>query len=222
MRKQLMQIFAGAVAYSMICAILISFCLGLTVSFAREEVSTESEDIISIEEIQSSPYDFYHNINASDILNINQVTRCETTENSPVEVDTVKEDYISLSQDEIDLISKIVYLEGRGETYECQQGIVSVIINRMTTENKNAHEVIFAENQFTTAKFVDKGEVTEDIQSIVIDIAANGPTIPVWVTYFRAKKYHQWDNEYGTVIPYDKIDHTYFSYDKKLYDEYCD
>ena len=131
MRKQLMQIFAGAIAYSMICAILISFCLVLTVSFAREEISSESKDIIMIEEIQSSSYDFYHNVNASDILNINQVTRCETTENSPVEVDTVKEDYISLSQDEIDLISKIVYLEGRGETYECQQGIVSVIINNI-------------------------------------------------------------------------------------------
>ena len=220
MRKQLMQIIACALAYSLICAILISFCLGITVCFAEEEISSESKDIIMIEEIQLSPYDFYHNINASDILKITQVTHCEITENSPVEVDTVKEDYISLSQDEIDLISKIVYLEGRGETYECQQGIVSVIINRMTTENKNAHEVIFAENQFTTAKFVDKGEVTEDIQSIVIDIASNGPTIPIWVTYFRAKKYHQWDNEYGTVIPYDKIDNTYFSYDKKLYDEY--
>lgn len=219
MRKRLMQIIACALAYSLICAILISFCLGLTVSFAEEEVSIESEDIIMIEEIQSSSYDFYHNISATDVLNINHF---EITKNLPLEVYTVKEDYISLSQDEIDLISKIVYLEGRGETYECQQAIVSVIINRMTTENKNAHEVIFAENQFTTAKFVDKGEVTEDIQSIVIDIAANGPTIPVWVTYFRAKKYHQWDNEYGTVIPYDKIDHTYFSYDKKLYDEYCD
>ena len=219
MRKRLMQIIACALAYSLICAILISFCLGLTVSFAEEEVSIESEDIIMIEEIQSSSYDFYHNISATDVLNINHF---EITKNLPLEVYTVKEDYISLSQDEIDLISKIVYLEGRGETYEWQQAIVSVIINRMTTENKNAHEVIFAENQFTTAKFVDKGEVTEDIQSIVIDIAANGPTIPVWVTYFRAKKYHQWDNEYGTVIPYDKIDHTYFSYDKKLYDEYCD
>ena len=222
MRKQLMQIIACALAYSMICTILISFCLGLTVCFAEEEISSESKDIIMIEEIQSSSYDFYHNISASDILKITQATHCEITENLPVEVDTVKEDYISLSQDEIDLISKIVYLEGRGETYECQQAIVSVIINRMTTENKNAHEVIFAENQFTTAKFVDKGEVTEDIQSIVIDIATNGPTIPVWITYFRAKKYHQWDNEYGKVIPYEKIDHTYFSYEKKLYDEYCD
>lgn len=219
MRKQLMQIIACALAYSLICAILISFCLGITVCFAEEEISSESKDIIMIEEIQSSSYDFYHNISATDVLKVNHF---EMTENLPLEVHTVKEDYISLSQDEVDLISKIVYLEGRGETYECQQAIVSVIINRMTTENKNAHEVIFAENQFTTAKFVDKGEVTEDIQSIVIDIAANGPTIPVWVTYFRAKKYHQWDNEYGTVIPYDKIDHTYFSYDKKLYDEYCD
>ena len=219
MRKQLMQIIACALAYSLICAILISFCLGITVCFAEEEISSESKDIIMIEEIQSSSYDFYHNISATDVLKVNHF---EMTENLPLEVHTVKEDYISLSQDEVDLISKIVYLEGRGETYECQQAIVSVIINRMTTENKNAHEVIFAENQFTTAKFVDKGKVTEDIQSIVIDIAANGPTIPVWVTYFRAKKYHQWDNEYGTVIPYDKIDHTYFSYDKKLYDEYCD
>ena len=222
MRKQLMQIFAGALAYSLICAILISFCFGLTVSSAEEDVSSESEDIIMIEEIQSSSYDFYHNISAPDVLKINQVTRCEITENLPVEVDTVKEDYISLSQDEIDLISKIVYLEGRGESYECQQAIVSVIINRMTTENKNAHEVIFAENQFTTAECVDEGEVTEDIQSIVIDIAANGPTIPVCVTYFRANKYHHWNTKYGTVLPYDKIDHTYFSYDKKLYDEYCD
>lgn len=218
MKKQSVRIFASITAYSLICVVLITSCIGFTKSFAKEYSPVECEEIIEIEDIASTCYDFCQTSQPVDII---KSSPSEIIEPLPQEADTtVQEDYISLSQDEIELISKILYLEGRGESYECQQAIVSVIINRMTTENKDAHEIIFAENQFTTSQFVEKGKVTEEIKSIVIDIAANGPTIPNWVTYFRAKKYHQWDNKYGTVIPYDKIDNTYFSYDKKLYDEY--
>lgn len=128
--------------------------------------------------------------------------------------------YMELSDEDIYTISQVLYLEARGESIECQQAVVSVILNRMTTNDMTANEVIFDDNQFTTAKFIDKGNPSEEMIELVTNVITEGPTIPVYVTYFRAGHYHEWDNEYGQVVPYDKFDNTYFSYDVELKEEY--
>ena len=83
-----------------------------------------------------------------------------------------------------------------------------------------AKEVIFADNQFSTASRVSKAKPSEEMIELVRNIFNDGPTIPEYVTYFRAKRYHEWNNKYGTVVKYDKIDNTYFSYDIKLKQKY--
>lgn len=126
--------------------------------------------------------------------------------------------YIDVSESDIELIAKILYLEGRGESIECQKAIVSVIVNRMKQDNLSASEVIFAPNQFSTACNVDSAELDDEMIKIVKEIVMNGPVVPEYVTYFRANKYHSWNS----VSDYAQIDNTYFSYETKLLDEYAE
>lgn len=128
--------------------------------------------------------------------------------------------YLELTEEELYLISQILYLEGRGETVECQEAIVSVILNRMTNHNLTVNEVIFANNQFSTADNLDNAHPSEEMIERVRNVVEHGPTIPEYITYFRAGHYHEWKNAYGEVVPWDKIDNTYFSYDVKLKEKY--
>lgn len=135
-------------------------------------------------------------------------------------VNTSDNPYVTLSEDDMYMIAQILYLEARGESVECQEAVVSVIVNRMANNNMSAEEVIFADKQFTTANFIEKGQPSDEMIELVQTIAMEGPTIPSYVTYFRAGHFHEWDNEYGHVMRYDKLDNTYFSYDVKLKEEY--
>lgn len=130
------------------------------------------------------------------------------------------EPYVMLSEDEAQMIAQILYLEARGESVQCQEAVVSVILNRMKNEGLSAQDVIFASNQFTTASFIEKGDPSDDMINIVQTLAEEGPTIPSYITYFRADHYHEWDNAYGTVVRYTNMDNTYFSYDVKLKEQH--
>lgn len=142
---------------------------------------------------------------------LNQNTTDETVKHEP---------YLELTEDEIYLISQILYLEGRGESIECQEAIISAIINRMTNHNLTVNEVIFAKNQFSTSDNIDSAHPSYEMLELVRSVVENGPTIPEYITYFRAGHYHEWDTSYGEVVPWDKLDNTYFSYDVKLKEKY--
>lgn len=121
--------------------------------------------------------------------------------------------YIELTEEEKHELACLIYLEGRGESLECQTAIGSVVLNRYTTGDYDSlHDVIYAEGQFTPAYLIDNTEPSITQIQIVNDLCMNGPTLPEYVTYFRANKYHTW----SSTEPYKQIDGTYFSASKKL------
>lgn len=123
---------------------------------------------------------------------------------------TDKLPYYSMSDSDIQEFATLVALEGSIESYECQCAIASVVLNRMTTEHKSLQEVIYAENQFEPADMISSSSPTESTLRAVKKVLQDGPTIPEYVTFFRADFYFDW------VVPYVNIDHTYFSYDPNL------
>lgn len=127
-----------------------------------------------------------------------------------VEISTDKLPYYSMSDSDIQEFATLVALEGSIESYECQCAIASVVLNRMTTEHKSLQEVIYAENQFEPADMISSSSPTESTLRAVKQVLQDGPTIPEYVTFFRADFYFDW------VDPYVNIDHTYFSYDPNL------
>lgn len=137
----------------------------------------------------------------------------EVVDEEELEQEHVSNFYIELTEEEKHELACLIYLEGRGESVECQTAIGSVVLNRYTTGDYNSlHDVIYAQGQFTPAYLIDDTEPTITQIQIVNDLCMNGPTVPEYVTYFRANKYHTW----SSTEPYKQIDSTYFSASKKL------
>lgn len=93
---------------------------------------------------------------------------------------------IELTWEQIQLIAKVVWVEARGESKEGQQAVAEVILNRLTSEKfpDTLKDVIYAENQFRSAKFLDKAEPYQ-LQYEAIENALYGPYIlPEDVYYF--------------------------------------
>lgn len=100
--------------------------------------------------------------------------------------------YAPVTEEERELIARIVYLEARGEPAEGQQAVAEVILNRVAAENfpDTVADVVYQENpqQFTTAPFVDEATPGAD-QYAAVDAAINGEAVlPMDVVYFSRER----------------------------------
>lgn len=133
---------------------------------------------------------------------------------------TLDTKYIEIPDSDVELIAKLLWFEARGECDDCKRRVVSVVINRMTTSNLSAHDVIYAENQFEPACNIENSNISleemEHMKNIVNEIIETGPTVPEYVTYFRAGHFHNFDGQ----VPYISCCNTYVSYDYNMYLEY--
>ena len=106
---------------------------------------------------------------------------------------------IELSDADIDLLARIIWLEARGESFEGQQAVAEVVFNRMLSEDfpDTLHDVIYQMNQFTTAGNVHNAD-PGNTQYLAIDAALNGPNIlPLEVVFFSRGP--QNDNIWGSI-----------------------
>lgn len=131
----------------------------------------------------------------------------------PVEVVTAAQTYaagVTLTDAEKQEFAALVFLEAGGESYACQKGVASVVINRMITGKKTFSQVVYAPNQFTPASRIPYTTPSQSCIDAVNDVLNNGTSLPLYVTYFRANYYFDWCE------PYTSIDRTYFSYSASL------
>lgn len=94
----------------------------------------------------------------------------------PVNTDYFRYEGMELSQEDMDLIAKLVCAEGESEPFEGQQGIAEVILNRMAADNfpDTAEGVIYAEGQFLAADHLYLAEPTHT-QYEAVERAFYGP-----------------------------------------------
>lgn len=97
-----------------------------------------------------------------------------------VEVFNHNDNMIYLTEDDVNLMAKIVYAESKGEPYEGKVAVASVILNRVLSPGfpNSISEVIFQPNAFSC---VVNGEIsvtpTEECYNAVYDaIKGNDPT----------------------------------------------
>lgn len=160
----------------------------------NEEVSSESKTNQPVQDTTSEP----------DVSVESQDSAIEEASNNT---------YIDFTEDEIYELATLVYLESGIEPYECQLAVASVVVNRMTTTGQSLQEVIYAKNQFSPAYLIESSEPNESTLSAVREVVQNGPTIPEYVTFFRADYYHNWSD---LIVPYCVYGNTYFSADERL------
>ena len=96
---------------------------------------------------------------------------------------------IELSQDDIKLLAKVVWVEAQGECAEGQQAVAEVALNRIASDSfpDNLHDVIYGQGQFRSVPRLDKAEPFQ-AQYEAIERAIYGPYIlPKEVVYFATK-----------------------------------
>ena len=100
---------------------------------------------------------------------------------------------IELTEEEIDLLAKIVWVEARGESKEGQRAVVEVIFNRMTSDlfPDTLYDVLSQKKptQFSSWKHREKAKPTEkEYNSIYEVLNGNSNVLREDTLYFATKK----------------------------------
>ena len=118
---------------------------------------------------------------------------------APVNTDAFRYGDLELSREDIDMIARLVCVEGESEPFEGQQAIAEVILNRMAADNfpDTARGVIHAQGQFLAANHLYLAEPTH-IQYEAVERAYNGPYVLEGDVVFFSQ-YAVNDNVFATI-----------------------
>lgn len=113
---------------------------------------------------------------------------------------------VTLTEEEKYLMAQIIWLESRGESFEGQQAIAEIILNRLVSDKfpDTVRGVIFAEGQFSTTKFLDTAKPGE-IQYKAIECAMTEYSVlPIDVYFFgrQARTSKVWGKIGGHIFCY--------------------
>lgn len=148
----------------------------------------------------------------------------ETVEEAPVATPSVgigrevHPVYANVTDDELEMLVILCYLEAGGESDACVRAVAEVVFNRLDngTWGDTMYDVIHAPGEFEPAgsvwAFHSEGnavveERLDEIRNIVRSVWQNGVSIPSDVMFFRADYYHAWE---GAVDEF-AIGNVYFS-----------
>ena len=101
------------------------------------------------------------------------------TDAEPEEV----EPYFLLTDDERELVERVVAAEARGESIECQMAVAQTILDRAVSREQSITKVCTAPYQFADPY---QGEVSEKTQDAVFLVFDNGAKVFDKVTHFYA------------------------------------
>lgn len=117
--------------------------------------------------------------------------------------------YDALTENERELIARVVYLEARGEPEKGQQAVAEVILNRVAAENfpSSVESVVYQEGQFAAAEDIEKATPGEK-QYAAVEAAMYGePVLPMDVVYFSREGENEnvWGKIGGHVFCYQYV-----------------
>ena len=114
--------------------------------------------------------------------------------------------YRELSQEDIDLMARVVMSEAGGQSDECKEAVATTILNRWMSPNYPDFIPVIIEDAYSTA---DNGPVTDAcylaVYSAIAWWGSDFAVVPKCIYYFRAGHYHTW------ALDYRQIDDLYFS-----------
>lgn len=111
--------------------------------------------------------------------------------------------YANVTDDELEMLVILCYLEAGGESDACVRAVAEVIFNRLDngTWGDTVYDVIHAPGEFEPAgslwEFHSEGnavveERLDEIRQIVRGVWMHGVSIPSNVMFFRTDYYHAW------------------------------
>ncbi len=106
---------------------------------------------------------------------------------------------LKLSEEDMELLARVVWVEAQGEEDDGQQAVAEVILNRVASDRfpNTVRSVVYAENQFRSTEYIKDAEPTQT-QYEAVERALYGPYIlPLDVTHFATYPVNK--NVWGTI-----------------------
>jgi hypothetical protein len=106
---------------------------------------------------------------------------------------------LSLTLAQEDLLARVIWVEARGESFEGQQAVAEVVLNRMISGDfsDSLEGVIYAQGQFRSVPYLEDAEPWQ-VQYEAIERALYGPyVLPVDVVHFAQQAVN--DQVWGTI-----------------------
>ena len=161
---------------------------GTEITILEENVTEEVTEVMSVETVTNAPAETEETIHTSVI---EEQTECETEVTVQVSGNDGAEANnrwnISLTDEEINLLARILWVEARGECREGQIAVVEVIFNRMHSDGfpDTLNGVLSQKNQFESWKIRNTAKNYESQVEVVKEvIAGNTNVLPMNVMYF--------------------------------------
>ena len=106
---------------------------------------------------------------------------------------------IFLTQEDADLLARIIWLEARGECFEGQQAVAEVVFNRMLSDAfpDTLYGVIYEKGQFSTAHRVKEATPSETQYRAIYEALTGTNVLPLDVVFFATSPEN--DNVWGTI-----------------------
>ena len=160
-------------------------------SISELSFATEEENVVSFEKNDTNLVKLYNS--ETEAIEV-KVDFEETEEQEEQEEQEYQNRWgIQLTEEEIDLLAKILWVEARGESEAGQKAVVEVVFNRMVSEEfpDTLYDVLSQKKpvQFASWKLRDKAEPTEKEYTSIYAVL-NGETCVVRedTVYFATKK----------------------------------
>lgn len=117
-----------------------------------------------------------------------------------------------ITDDEIEMLARLLFLEARNQSIEGQRAVIEVVFNRLLSDEfpNTLHDVVYAKNQFSPAHLIPSTTPTEEQYKVIQIVLTDTETVlDRGVVFFSRGQY----NDYL----YDKIGDHYFCYSTKSY-----
>ena len=103
---------------------------------------------------------------------------------------------VHISDTELREMAAMIYLEARGESFEGQQAVAEVILNRVASPQfpNTVHDVLYQKRQFSPIKRINKVKPTETQYKAISAALYGEPILPMDVVFFarRAENKNVW------------------------------
>jgi len=101
---------------------------------------------------------------------------------------------IEITEEDIETLARLVWLEARGEPFEGQVAVVEVVLNRILSPSfpDTVEAVVYQKNQFSPAAYIPETTPTEtQYRAVAAAIEGSDPITDADVVYFSVGAYNE-------------------------------
>lgn len=173
-------VYRGLITCVIICVLcaLISIASVVLIYVKPHEVK------VNVEQPSYVSDDVFLALDAEKIIEEPIVVEEEEEEETPLKTNRYSE--LEITEEDRELLARIVYLEARGQSFSGQRAVVEVVLNRVLDSRfpDTVYEVLYAPGQFTPAKSIASTTPTETQYEVVDCVIDETPITTENTIYF--------------------------------------